>query len=165
MRKLGLAAGPMPTESNCQPEVSSAIGTLGLALGGVPPPASECGPDYFRERRARVAYHVTINPLMEDGLTVEAYAEAMAALKPASISVDMAGPLGRVLLASLQARGLPAAVLEKRPRPVLGEVMRIEELSAELNKLKAQHAEQALELKFLREYRQDIRVLIERLDR
>ncbi len=109
--------------------------------------------------------HVSIDPMMEDGRTVESIAESMVQLKPTTIAVDMAGPLGRVLLASLQARGLPAVALEKRPRPVLGEVMRIEELSAALNKLQAQHAEQALELKFLREYRSDIRVLIERLDR
>lgn len=108
--------------------------------------------------------HVTIDLMREDGLTVEQVAEAMAQVKPASISVDMGGPTGRVLLASLQSRGLPATALEKRPRPVLAEVQRIEELSSALAVLQTKYAEQALELKFLREYRQDIRVLIERLD-
>ena len=109
------------------------------------------------------AYHVTIEATDPEGPPVEVVAEAMHRLGATSIAVDTAG-IGRVLLASLQARGLPAVALEKRPRPVLAEVQRIEELSSALSKLQKQFDEQALELKFQREYRRDIQILIGRLD-
>lgn len=112
-----------------------------------------------------MAYHVIIDPIpSEDGQPIEAIAEAMHRLAPASIAVDLAGPAGRVVLASLQARGLPATALEKRPRPVLAEVQRIEELCREKDALHATVEMQKLEIKLLREYRDDVRILIQRLD-
>ncbi len=108
--------------------------------------------------------HVTLDPMIEDGLTVEAIAESMVQLKPTTLTVDLADPLGRVLLASLQARGLPAQALEKRPRPVLAEVQRIEELSRDVERLKREAELHELELRHLREYQQDVRILIQRLD-
>lgn len=112
-----------------------------------------------------MAYHVIIDPIpSEDGQTVEAIAEAMHRLGPASIQVDLAGSAGRVVLAALQARGIAATALEKRPRPVLAEVQRIEELSKALENMRASVDQQDLELKLLREYRDDVRILIQRLD-
>lgn len=114
-------------------------------------------------------FHVTIEPVPDDGLTVEAYAEAVQMLKPASVQVDCGGAgLGRVLLASLQARGIPATALEKRPRPTLPEVLRIEELSQQLSsanrELEERKQSDSLELKLLREYKRDVQILIGRLE-
>ena len=112
-----------------------------------------------------MAYHVTIDPTpSEDGEPIEAIAEAMVRLGPASIAVDLAGSAGRVVLASLQARGLPATALEKRPRPTLPEIQRAEDLSRVVDGLRADLEDRDLELKLLREYRDDVRILIQRLD-
>lgn len=108
--------------------------------------------------------HVTVDLLQEDGMTVEDVAEALARLKPATIAVDLAGPVGRTLLASLTSRGLPAAVLEKRPRPTLHEVTRITELSREVEELKRESELQKLDLRRLREYQKDVSILIQRLE-
>lgn len=112
-----------------------------------------------------MAYHVIIDPTpSEDGEPIEAIAEAMHRLAPASIQVDLGGSAGRVVLAALQARGIAATALEKRPRPTLPEVQRIEDLSRTLAETQALLADQELELKLLREYRDDVRILIQRLD-
>ena len=111
-----------------------------------------------------MAYHVTIDPVVEDGTPVEAIAEAMVRLGPATILVDLAGPMGRVLLASLQARGLPATALEKRPRPTLPEVQHIEHLSKAAKDMQETIDQQRLELRLLREYKHDVQILIARLE-
>ena len=107
---------------------------------------------------------VTIDPSTEDGLTTEQVAELLRPLKPASISVDCAGGLGKVLLASLQSRGMPATALEKRERPVLAEVQRISDLCRAAEDLKQTIKEQRIELEALREYKRDIRILLSRLE-
>lgn len=113
-----------------------------------------------------MAYHiaVTIDPLTEEGRSVEQIAEAMLQLKPASITVDLGAPLGRVLLASLQAKGLPATAFEKRPRPTLPEVAHADQLSQACKELQQVIDDQRKELKHLREYQHDVRVLIQRLE-
>lgn len=110
-------------------------------------------------------YHVTVECAVEDdpAFSVEAVTEALIRLNPATIQVDAAG-IGRVVLASLQARGLGAVALEKRPRPVLAEVQRIEELSKEVDRLRHEAELRERDLMHLREYRADIRTLIKRLD-
>lgn len=111
-----------------------------------------------------MAYHVTIEPFEMNGPTVAEIAEAMRALAPASVQVDMGCPLGKVLLASLQARNIPATALEKRPRPVLAEVQRIEALSKELDECKGERESLQTENRVLREHLRDLRTLIQRLE-
>ena len=111
-----------------------------------------------------VEYHVTVVADAEDpAFSVAAVGDALLALQPASVLVDAAG-IGRVVLASLQARGLPAKALEKRPRPTLPEIQRCEELSQQITKLKHELELAEKDLHHLRTYQRDIRVLIERLD-
>jgi len=112
-----------------------------------------------------VAFHVIIDPLLDDGVTVEQIADAMRALKPATIKVDCSGYGQHVLRDLQQLHGIPATALEKRERPQLLEVQRISELSAELAKQKAEREQQDLELRLLREHQKQLRILIERLDR
>lgn len=108
--------------------------------------------------------HVTIDPVpSEDGLTVEQIAACLLQLKPASIDVDCAGP-GRVVLASLQAKGLPAKALEKRPRPTLPDVERAEAESRRAAALKTELEQCEREKKLLEESLRLLRILIERLD-
>lgn len=115
-----------------------------------------------------MAIHVAIEGLSEDmapmAPSVSGLGDALLALKPTSVTVDAAG-IGRVVLASLQTRGLPAKALEKQPRPTLSEVSRVTELSREIEDLKRVHELREQELEHLRAYQRDIRVLIERLDR
>lgn len=111
-----------------------------------------------------MAYHVTIDGATDDGLTVEQIAAQMQTLKPASITVDCAGGLGRVLLASLQAKGLPAKALEKRERPTLPEIQRAEQLSEVALNLRDTIEEQRKEIQHLRDYQRDVRILIARLE-
>jgi hypothetical protein len=106
--------------------------------------------------------HVTIDPNAE-GRSSEQLGDALVLLAPTRIEVDCGG-MGRVLLASLQARGLPAVALEKRPRPVLAEVQRIEELSREVDRLKHEAELRERDLIHLRDYQRDVRILIGRLE-
>jgi hypothetical protein len=111
-----------------------------------------------------VAIHVSIDGLTEDTYpSVAEFMERIAALKPASITVD-AGGTGRMLIAAMQTRGLPATALEKRPRPVLSEIQRIEELSREVKDLKATAEARDLETRLLREHQRQLRILIDRLE-
>lgn len=108
-------------------------------------------------------YHVTVDCTAEDpAFSVEAVAADLSRLNPASITVDTAG-IGKVVLASLQARGLPAKALEKRPRPVLAEVQRIEEISRERDAMAHKLEVAELENRHLKDYQRDIRKLIARL--
>lgn len=106
---------------------------------------------------------VTLTNGDDPGFSVAAVGDALLALKPTSVLVDTAG-IGRVVLASLQARGLPAKALEKRPRPTLPEIQRCEELSAQITRLKHELELAEMDRKHLQAYQRDIRVLIERLD-
>lgn len=111
-----------------------------------------------------MAIHVTLDGLVQDMKPSAAeFVDSLERLKPTSVTVDCAGA-GRVLLAALQTRGLPAVALEKRERPALLEVQRIAELSTTITDLQTQNAEQRKELQFLRDYQRDIRVLIQRLE-
>lgn len=137
------------------------------AWGWLPPPGcSGRGPAYsVWERRWAVAIQVVITPETEDppSIAVATLAALLEQLKPTEISVD-ASCGGRVVLAALQARGLPAHALEKRPRPTLPEVAQAEAASREAIALKAELEETKRELRHLREYREHIGKLIERLD-
>jgi hypothetical protein len=110
-------------------------------------------------------YHVTVECTAEedDAFSVEAVAAELHRFAPRTIAVDTAG-IGKVVLASLRARGLPATALEKRPRPTLPEVQRVEELSKQVDKLEREAELRERDLTHLREYQRDIRVLISRLD-
>lgn len=111
-----------------------------------------------------MAVHVTLDGLVEDMKpSIAEFRERLERLQPTSITVDTGGA-GRVLLAALQTRGLPATALEKRARPTLAEITRAEELSREVEALKEDARERETELRHLRDYPRDIRVLIARLD-
>lgn len=141
----------------------SLCGQWGSRSEAVPPPATDANPSITDGKAGkRVAVHVTIDP--EEGIPSEQYADAMQRLAPASIAVDMGGALGRLVLASLQARGLPATALEKRPRPALPELQRIEELSKAISGLQGDLETARLELRLLREYKHDVQILIARLE-
>ena len=111
-----------------------------------------------------MAIHVSIDGLTEDiQPSVAEFMDRLEQLRPASISVDTGGA-GRMLLAALQTRGLPAHALEKRPRPTLPEITHAEALSKQVEELKQKSEKDERELKLLRDYQRDIRVLINRLD-
>jgi hypothetical protein len=111
-----------------------------------------------------MAIHVSIDGLTEDlQPTVAEFVDRLERLQPASITVDSAG-VGRVLLAALQTRGLPAHALEKRPRPTLPEIQHAEALSKEVATLKAKLEQQEQEFKQLRDYQRDIRILLNKID-
>lgn len=109
-------------------------------------------------------FHLTIETLIDDGLTVEQYAAAVQALKPATVQVDCGGGIGRTLLASLQSRGIPATALEKRPRPTLPEVQRAEEESRKAAALKDELQQCQREKGLLQDHLRDLRILIAKLD-
>lgn len=108
-------------------------------------------------------FHLTIEPLVEDGLTVEAYVEAVRALNPKTVQVDCWG-IGRTLLESLQAKGIDAHALEKRPRPALPEVQRAEEESRKAAALKTENEQLQRENRMLNEHLKRLHTLIDRLD-
>ncbi len=164
------ACHAVPRQRGCAPRAPFDRWAGGAGVPRCPPPPGtlarlSSGRDLSNVASA-TEYHVTVIPYADDpAFSVATASDAVMALKPTSVLVDCGGSgIGRVLLASLQAKGLPAKALEKRERPSLLEVSRVTELTRELKD--AQHEAELLklELKMLREYQRDIRVLINRLD-
>jgi hypothetical protein len=110
-----------------------------------------------------VAIYVQLDRLEDSAESLSEFIDRLASLKPTGIKVDTGGT-GRVLLAALLSRGLPATPLEKRERPSLPEITRAEELSREVTALKATAEARDLETRLLREHQRQLRILIDRLE-
>ena len=90
--------------------------------------------------------------------------ESIIDLAPARVEVDLSAPTGKALFAALKTRNEPAFPLEKRERPALPEVRRIEELSKENEALKTETIRLRDLLGTAQAHLEDLRTLIRRLD-